>query len=159
MNSYMLSYLMHPIWLYIFFNWLDMPIIGILFLNKFPPWILTNLSLLILLAGMSLSRGISDLNILLNLLYNLKHERQKDKTINLIIQPFFVKETFTGWISKENKLNLLCAIINFPNWLEYLKVAIPVGSVVYLEWAFYEVTTIIVGMLQDDDQLAGHTSF
>jgi len=38
----------------------------------------------------------------------------------------------------------------YPNnhmFLEYLKVTIPVGSVVYLEWAFYEVTTVIVGML------------
>jgi len=48
---------------------------------------------------MSLSRGISDLNILLNLLYNLKKERAKDKTIDRIIQPFFDKETITGWIS------------------------------------------------------------
>jgi len=48
---------------------------------------------------MSLSRGIFDLNILLNLLYNLKKERVKDKNINRIIQPFFDKETITGWIS------------------------------------------------------------
>ncbi|KAL4454328.1 hypothetical protein ABPG74_012285 [Tetrahymena malaccensis] len=117
MNSYMLSYLMHPIWLLIFFDHFGMVIIG-----------------------MSLARCISDLNILLNLLYNIHKEKKTCKILNEIYQPFLEMETLRGW-------------------LKYLKVAIPVGSIVYLEWAFYEVTTIIVGMLQDDNQLAGHTSF
>ena len=94
---------------------------------------------------MSLSRGIFDLNILLNLLYNLKKERVKDKNINRIIQPFFDKETITGWISM-NSLFFSWKILK-STILEYLKVAIPVGSVIYIEWAFFEVTTIIVGML------------
>jgi len=99
MNSYMLSYLMHPVWLYIFFEWLDMPIIGISHLIHLFFIFVINSDVFDQTQGMSLSRGISDLNILLNLLYNLKKERAKDKNIDRIIQPFFDKETITGWIS------------------------------------------------------------
>jgi MATE family multidrug resistance protein len=32
------------------------------------------------------------------------------------------------------------------------------GSVVILEWSFFEVLCIIVGMIQDDNQLAAHSA-
>ncbi|EAR95692.2 MATE efflux family protein (macronuclear) [Tetrahymena thermophila SB210] len=47
----------------------------------------------------------------------------------------------------------------FQEWIPFLKISIPVGSLVFLEWIFFELQTIIVAMLDDANILAGQTSF
>ncbi|EDK31584.2 multidrug resistance pump protein (macronuclear) [Tetrahymena thermophila SB210] len=45
------------------------------------------------------------------------------------------------------------------NWIPFLKISIPVGALLFLEWIFSEIQIILVGMLKDDKQLAGQSSF
>lgn len=47
----------------------------------------------------------------------------------------------------------------FSKWLNYLKISIPVGSLCYLEWMFFEIETIVIALLHDPSALAGHSSF
>ncbi|KAL4462651.1 hypothetical protein ABPG74_000481 [Tetrahymena malaccensis] len=47
----------------------------------------------------------------------------------------------------------------FDNWIPFLKISIPVGALLFLEWIFFEIQIILVGMIKDDKQLAGQTSF
>ena len=45
--------------------------------------------------------------------------------------------------------------IVFSDWIGFLRVAIPVGSLVFLEWIFFEVQTILIGQLNNNSMLAG----
>jgi len=45
--------------------------------------------------------------------------------------------------------------IIFSNWIDFLKIAIPVGSLVFLEWIFFEIQTILIGKLNNNAMLAG----
>ena len=45
------------------------------------------------------------------------------------------------------------------DWKKYLKIAIPIGSILYMTWGFNEFMTIFIGTLHDTAALAGHVSF
>ncbi|KAL4481105.1 hypothetical protein ABPG72_015060 [Tetrahymena utriculariae] len=46
----------------------------------------------------------------------------------------------------------------FLGWWEYLKISISVGASSYIEWFSFELQTVIVGFLNDEDQMAAHSS-
>lgn len=45
--------------------------------------------------------------------------------------------------------------VMFSEWMPFLKIAVPTGCVSFLEWIFFEIQTILVGMLNDRSALAG----
>lgn len=49
--------------------------------------------------------------------------------------------------------------IMFSEWIPFLRIAIPSGCITFLEWVFFEIQTIIVGMINDDTGLAAQTAF
>ena len=45
------------------------------------------------------------------------------------------------------------------NWGEYLKVSVPIGAMVYLQWTFFEIQTILVSIVNNTKAMAAHSSF
>ena len=43
-------------------------------------------------------------------------------------------------------------------WTSYLTVIMPAAMIVYLEWFFFELNTVIIALLGSEADLAGHTS-
>ncbi|KAL4505237.1 hypothetical protein ABPG72_016304 [Tetrahymena utriculariae] len=87
--------------------------------------------------GIGISRAISEMLDFILLLYHIKQKHLCDEV----------------WDISYSRQYL------FSDWIPFLKISIPVGALVFLEWIFFEIQTILVGMIKDDKQLAGQTSF
>lgn len=48
---------------------------------------------------------------------------------------------------------------SFQGWYDYLKVTLPIASVVYLNQSFQEILTIFIGMGSSKIELAAHSAF
>lgn len=85
--------------------------------------------------GLSMIRNCCDLIALIMIFFILKRKYWNSRTI-----VSFQKRSL-------NKL------------LIYLKLGIPMGIVTYLEWGFFEIQAILIGLTHNTEALAAHSSF
>lgn len=43
--------------------------------------------------------------------------------------------------------------------IDYLKVALPLGGIVYFEWLYFDIMTFMVGLLKNEYELAAHAAY
>jgi Na+-driven multidrug efflux pump len=60
---------------------------------------------------------------------------------------------------KYGKYLIPLSMEGFKGWKDYLKITLPIASVVYLNSSYQEILTIFIGMASNDIELAAHASF